>query len=361
LLIDGLPTFGTRRGANMQDREAGFRGDWPLLPTGSCPIVSGPPLPAFHSVNEVAPPEYGSRRRGYPGAVRANRKKLGHRAHWLLPVALAATLAGCVPSRESLTAGQIGCPPSEVSTSNPSSSGGWNQSAETWTAECRGRRFVCSEVTTSSFDLDWLFSDASDSIDSDVSCHEELGPTHARALASPRSDGPVTASSVPPIGGAGFELGLSRAAARQRCEGAAHRWEAIDAGHASCSGTATPLGFPATTGLAFCAAVLCGITVSHTPTAHWIRPFSALQTTLAAKYGAASKRRLRIPSMCRTDEQFDRCALDGTLDLSVSWQWPTGQRLRLSLGRASPHAGESAVRLTYVMPPRPTEPNASAL
>jgi hypothetical protein len=342
----------------MQDRDAGFRGDRPRMPRDGDEIGSGPPWSAFHSVNGLAPPEYGSRRSACAGRARANREKLGH---WLRRVALAATLVGCLPSRESLTAGQIGCPPSEVSTSNPSSSGGWNQTAETWTAECRGRRFVCSEITTSSFDLDWLFSDATDSVDSDVSCREELSTTDARALSNPRSDAPRAAGSVPPIGGAGFELGVSRAAARQRCEGAAHHWEAIDARQASCSGTATSLGFPATTRLAFCGADVCGITVSHTPTAHWIQPFSALQTTLTAKYGTASKRQLRIPSMCRTDEQFDRCALDGTLALSVSWQWPTGQRLRLSLGKASPHVGESAVRLTYVKPPRPSGPNASAL
>jgi hypothetical protein len=344
----------------MQDRDAGFHGDRPLMPRGSAEAVSGAAWSAVHSVNRLAPLASGPSRRACAGAVRANRKKLGPGARCMLLVAL-ATLAGCVPSRESLTAGQIGCPPSEVSTSSLSSSGGWNQSVETWTAECRGRRFVCSEITTSSFDLSWLFTDATDSVDSDVSCREELSTTEATARSSRRSDPPVSASSAPPIGGAGFELGLSPEAARQRCEAAAHLWESLDAQHASCSGTATSLGFPATTRLAFCDSGLCGITVSHTPTGHWIQPFSALQATLTAKYGTASKRRLRIPSMCRTDEQFDRCALDGTLDLSVSWHWPTGQRLRLSLGRVSPHAGESAVRLTYVKPPRPSGPNASAL
>jgi hypothetical protein len=342
----------------MQDREGGFHGDRPLMPKGWGEIVSALAWSAFHSVNGLA---YRSRRSACAGGARTNPEELGRWARRVPLVALVATLVGCVPSRESLTAGQIGCPPSEVSTSNPSSSTGWNQSATTWTAECRGRRFVCSEVTTSSFDLDRLFTDATDSVDSDISCREELSTTNAMALSSPRSAATVAASSMPPIGGAGFELGLSHSVARQRCESAGHRWDAIDAGHAACSGTAASLGFPATTRLAFCEADLCAITVTHSPAAHWLEPFTALQRTLTAKYGTASKRRLRIPPMCRTDEQFDRCALDGTLDLSMSWQWPAGQRLRLSLGRASPHAGESAVRLTYVKPPRPSGPNASAL
>lgn len=277
----------------------------------------------------------------------------------ILPLVLGVSLVGCHPSRESLTAGQIGCPPSEVSTFGASASGGWNQIAETWTAECRGRRFVCSEVTTSSWDLDWLFSDSTSSVDSDVSCREELSNTEATAASRPPA-GARVASSVPPSGGAGFELGASRATARQRCESAAHRWEGEDGEHASCSGTASELGFAATTELTFCRESVCGVTLSHTPEAHWMRPFTDLDAMLTAKYGPASKRRVLVPSMCRTDEQFDRCARDGTLALSVSWHWPTGQRLRLSLGKASRLTGESAVRLTYVKAPSAARLNASA-
>jgi hypothetical protein len=77
--------------------------------------------------------------------------------------------------------------------------------------------------------------------------------------------------------------------------------------------------------------------------------------------GQASKRQLRIPSMCRTNEQFDRCARDGALNLSVSWQWPAGERLRLSLGKPASRAGDSAVQLTYLRPPRVSNLDASAL
>jgi hypothetical protein len=269
-------------------------------------------------------------------------------------------LVGCVPSRESLTAGQIGCPSNEVSTSGASASGGWNQSAETWIAECRGRRFVCSEVTTSSWDLDWLFTDSTSSVDSDVSCREELSTGQATTASRPRSE-ERPASSAPPNGGAGFELGVSRSQARAQCESADHRWQEGDGPHASCSGTAAALGFPASAQLTFCRESLCGVTVSHTPEAHWMRPFTELDATLTAKYGPASKRKVLLPPMCRTDEQFDRCAREGAIALSVSWHWPSGQRLRLSLGKVSARTGESAVRLTYVKAPTAAGLNASAL
>lgn len=166
---------------------------------------------------------------------------------------MGALITGCHPSRESLTAGQSGCPPSEVRTPGVDSSSGWSQSAETWRAERRGRRFIRSEGTTSSLDLDGLFTDFIDSVDSDISCPEELTApeeSHASRAPSPSS----LQSSPPPTGAGGFELRMARAAARQRCEAAGHDWRA-GAARATCSGTATPVGFPASVELMFCGGV----------------------------------------------------------------------------------------------------------
>lgn len=279
---------------------------------------------------------------------------------WVVGAWLGVILGGCHPSRESLTAGQIGCPPQEVSTSSVDVSGGWNQSAETWTAECRGRRFICSEVTTSSLDFDGLFADWTDSVDSDISCREELSPpepSHWSQAPSP----PPPSGSPPPTGAGGFELGMPRTAARERCEAAGHEWRAGKKGRATCSGTSAPLGFRASVELTFCRDTACAVTLSQTPSSEWMQPFAALQASLTEKYGQASERRLRIPSMCRTNEQFDRCAEDGALHLNVSWRWPTGQSVRLSLGKRSHPAGDSAVRLTYVKAPGVKGLDASAL
>jgi hypothetical protein len=258
-----------------------------------------------------------------------------------------APLLGCTPSRQALTAGEVGCRPGELSISHQESSGGWGQTAETWVAECRGRRFVCSEVTTSSADFSWLFSDSVDSRDSDVSCHEEQTSGFALAL-QPRA--PVLpARSEPPSGGAGFELGSTRADTRARCQSSGHSFR--DEGvQTFCSGAAAPLGFEASTQLTFCNDALCGITVSHVPERAWSEAFKDLDARLTGKYGPATVRQVRVPSMCRTTETFDQCALDGVLDFEVRWQWPAGERLRLLLDKPS-RSGLASLRLMYVLPP----------
>jgi hypothetical protein len=274
----------------------------------------------------------------------------------LIFLALGSLLFGCAPSRQALTAGEVGCPPGELTVSNQESSSGWGQNAETWTAECRGRRFVCSEVITSGVDFGWLFSDSVDSRDSDVTCHEELSAQSAR----PRErEAVLTPRSEPPSGGAGFELGSARSETRSRCEASGHAFR-DEGAQTFCSGPAAPLGFEASAQLTFCKDVLCGITIAQVPAAAWATAFKDLDARLTEKYGPATVRRVRVPSMCRTPEQFDRCALDGVLDFEVRWQWPRGERLRLLLDKPATPA-VAAVRLMYVMPPRGRQADTSAL
>lgn len=255
-----------------------------------------------------------------------------------------------------MTAGEVGCRPSELSVHDEASSSGWGQSADTWVAECRGRRFICTEVVTSSLDFGWLFSDSVDSRDSDVSCHEELV---APAVEAAAREAPPALHTAPPSGGAGFELGSARPKVRERCEASGHAFR--DEGkHALCSGAAAPLGFEASTQLTFCKDALCGITIARVPDAAWAEAFRGLDSRLTEKYGPASVRRVRVPSMCRTEPEFDRCALDGALDFEVRWQWPHGERLRLLLGRSSAK-GAGALRLMYVKPPRASQADTSAL
>jgi hypothetical protein len=236
------------------------------------------------------------------------------------------------------------------------SSSGWGQSADTWVAECRGRRFICSEVVTSGIDFDWLFSDSVDSRDSDVSCHEELS---ARPVEPTPSTPALAPTSAAPSSGAGFELGSARSEVRARCEASGHAFR--DEGDQTfCSGAAASLGFEASTQLTFCKDTLCGITIAQVPEAGWATAFKHLDARLTDKYGPATLRRVRVPSICRTPEQFDRCALDGALDFEVRWQWPEGARLRLLLDKpAAP--GVAAVRLVYVKPPRVHLLDTSAL
>jgi hypothetical protein len=263
---------------------------------------------------------------------------------------------GCAPSRQALTAGEVGCPPSELTIHDEDSSVGWAQSADTWAADCRGRRFICTEVTTSSVDYSWIFSDGVDSRDSDVSCHEELSK---QPLQIEAREAPPAPRSAPPNGGAGFELGSARSDVRACCESSGHVFR-DEGAQTFCSGAAAPLGFEASTQLTFCGEVLCGITIARVPASAWAAAFKDLDTRLTSKYGPATARQVRVPSMCRTPQQFDRCALDGALDFEVRWQWPGGERLRLLLDKpAAP--GVAAVRLMYVVPPDARGVDTSAL
>jgi hypothetical protein len=57
---------------------------------------------------------------------------------------VALPLSGCYRNLASRMAGTVGCPADEIVVSKPSS-----VLSRTWTAECRGHRFVCSDTSTS--------------------------------------------------------------------------------------------------------------------------------------------------------------------------------------------------------------------
>jgi hypothetical protein len=285
----------------------------------------------------------------------------GHRGSRLSRVVVwASPLLACAPSRQALTAGEVGCPPNELRVEDVSSSSGFSQSAETWRAECRGRRFICTEVITTSLDIDWLLSNSVDSRDSDIACHEELGDQPSQLVVQARET-PLSPHSAPPTGAAGFSFGSARAETRERCESSHLSWRDGEGASSFCSGTAVSVGFEATTQLTFCNDTLCGITLEHVPSATWATAFSELDGTLTDKYGPATSRQVRVPTMCRTNEQFDRCAVDGALDFEVRWQWPRGERLRLLLGKSRAPDGIAALRLMYVKPPSAGRVDDSAL
>jgi hypothetical protein len=296
--------------------------------------------------------------------VRGRGSRCGLEGHaeslWWRALILSLSLLACAPSRQAMTAGEVGCPPKELSVTDVSSSSGFSQSAETWIAECRGRRFICTEVMTSSLDLDWLFTDSVDSRDSDVSCHEELTEQPSELTLKARET-PLSPQSTPPSGAAGFAFGSVRAEARERCESSHLSWRDGEGASSFCSGTAASVGFEATTQLTFCKDTLCGITLEHVPASTWATAFSELDASLTEKYGPATRRQVRVPTMCRTNEQFDRCAEEGALDFEVRWQWPRGERLRLLLGKSRAPDGIAALRLMYVKPPSASGVNSSAL
>ncbi len=61
----------------------------------------------------------------------------------LTPLVLLLLLSACTASKEQYTAGHIGCPSDEITV--VSETGGWM--ANSWIAECRGKRFHCVYMT----------------------------------------------------------------------------------------------------------------------------------------------------------------------------------------------------------------------
>ena len=275
-------------------------------------------------------------------------------------------LGACRPSRESITAGQIGCNPDEIQISDEDSSMGFSQSSETWTAQCGGRTFICSQLNTSTTALTSNGSAVTTvgANSSDVACHERLSDTPAAptAAAAAATAAPVrgTPTASAPTAGAGFELGADPEAARQTCEEAGNTWTAPNKGRATCSGAAVDLGFRADVAIKFCSSKACIVTVHHRPESEWTSMLSELKGKLTAKYGAPTETDAKIPAGCRTEAEFVDCLTNQNVRLSFSWSWPTGERVILSVGKAEPES-DAAIRIDYTRPVRKVAANASAL
>ncbi|HVR20040.1 MAG TPA: hypothetical protein VMS65_10095 [Polyangiaceae bacterium] len=262
-------------------------------------------------------------------------------------------VVACAPSRESMTAGQIGCPPNEITIGNEDSSIGFGQGSETWTAECQGRIFVCTKLTTG----------GENAADSDVSCREELGSEKQQAT-SPADSSAKTApteakAAGAPTGGAGFELGATSEAAQKACEGAGNTWEASGA-IATCSGPATNVGFEVGVTFDLCRDHVCKITVAHSPKSKWASAFAELKTKLIEKYGAPADSSTNVPPSCRAEPDLIAC-FDRGLRLRLDWSWKTGETLRLSAGKPEKSGGPAAIRLEYARPESALGADSSAL
>lgn len=275
-------------------------------------------------------------------------------------------VAACRPSRESMSAGQVGCNPNEIEISNEDSSTGWGQSSETWTAVCAGRVFICSQNTSSSSGVAVTGTTVSPVIVSghdSVSCHEQLAsvPSAPSAAAAAAAARPVVApTAAAPSGGAGFLLGAAPDATQQVCEAAGNTWEAPNKGRAQCSGPAADLGFPADVAIKFCSGKACMITVHHRPTSEWSGTFSELKGKLTEKYGAPSESQAVVPPVCRSEAGFVECVTEKGVRLHFAWSWPTGERVILSVGKTEAES-DAAIRIDYTKPVRKVAANASAL
>lgn len=279
----------------------------------------------------------------------------------LAGLALLTSALACAPSRGSKSAGSIGCPPDEIQISDEDSSSGWGSSADTWVATCRGRRFICSEntVTASS-------GKGGVGISQGLACTEEISEDSAASKAgsaapsgnqredkAPRVEPPRTA--------AGFEFGADPAAMQKVCEGSGKTWNSSNAKAGVCSGPAVDVGFEVKVRVDFCNGLACAITLVHFPAADWIKAFSGLKGKLAEKYNTPVAVFAAIPEECHQEAQFLQCLENDSLRLKFRWEWPTNQKIDLSIGKPEKGEGPVAIRVKYINPQGAVRANVDAL
>lgn len=262
---------------------------------------------------------------------------------WFSVVVVVNLVAACArPSLESVSAGQVGCSPSEIKIHQYEAGFGIGQSSETWVAYCHNRRFICSKIDS-----------GGDSLSTQVSCKEAIEDAPAGTPGGAEAKPPVPTEPAPP-GAAGFTFGADAEHEQRACEGAGFQWSS-SGGELTCSGAVVSPGFDAIVSLRLCDGKVCSISISHRPNASWMTTVGDIKDKLVTKYGPPAERVDMVPFECRKDEaSFDRCMENGTMRLRFGWSWPSGQRIALVAGQPT-MGGSAAVRIEY------SKPVASAL
>ena len=111
-------------------------------------------------------------------------------------VALLAVVAlGCAPSKESMTAGQIGCLQEEITINEEDNSTGWTESSQTWVAQCKGRRFICTKTTSGGWGA-MANNTTNPTSSSQVACKEALEAKGPEASPAATATPSATATSA---------------------------------------------------------------------------------------------------------------------------------------------------------------------
>jgi hypothetical protein len=164
-----------------------------------------------------------------------------------------------------------------------------------------------------------------------------------------------------PRGGAGFDFGLTAAAAKEICENALHSWSPLGKGAYLCSGTPVDLGFSAEVVVHVCQGVVCSITVVHRPSRGWLKAYRDLKGQLESKFGNPASGAIGLPQSCGTDDILATCIDDELVNLHYTWTWPTGERLNLLLAKDNETKRAAGIRIQYVKPPTTLKANTDAL
>ena len=272
---------------------------------------------------------------------------------------LVGLASACTASRQAKTAGAIGCPAAEITIGEVDRQMGWNQSSKTWPAECRGRKFMCTEVITSG---------GTNAQSSQITCAEELAPASTSetvAASAPAATAAATAQTSTaasekvkaPDKVAGFERGSSLETVQSVCSAAGQEFQAAGK-QATCSGTGEDLGFAASTAFEFCDDELCGLQLeaAGTAPAKLVSNLKTLKQALVNRYGEPQSNEVRYPQSCQGDA-LAKCLAEGQAYFEYSWTWKSGEAIKLKLGdRQKQDASETPITPEAKEEPPTSEP-----
>jgi hypothetical protein len=216
-----------------------------------------------------------------------------------------------------------------------------------WTAECRGNHYFCTRTVHRDGRDEFSCVEQSDSSPFYADTHH---PGKKKSPEASRSDDPAKEAIEPFTTVAGFEFGSGVEATRTVCEGAGHTWHQTKEKLATCSGAGVDVGFTAQVSLTFCEAKLCGVTLRHRPESGWLSSLAEIKRSLVAKYGEPGDSGAMIPGECHTESEFVGCLETGRMAPRYAWRWPSGERLRMIVGKPESGKGEIAIRLYYTKP-----------
>jgi hypothetical protein len=252
--------------------------------------------------------------------ARASLVPMPRTGRWLLPciVTLTALLPACVSAaRRSSSA--IGCPTHEIQITDESVDA---EGYDTWTATCRGKSWHCSVRPRG----------RSDQVQCTPVDEGDVGATAELAAAEPQQPGAgadatgaaAAVQAEAPRGAAGFDFGMTRSAAEQRCTAGVGKWGG-SGDTMVCSEPPAAVGFSAVARLRFCGDSLCVVRLVHTASEgeaneiHGI--FKRVAEALEQKYQRPASSTVTVASDC--EAQLASCLREGTATLEAHWKWPS--------------------------------------
>jgi hypothetical protein len=185
----------------------------------------------------------------------------------------------------------------------------------------------------------------------ETECSDASAGPHLFRPGAPSEDEPKIATTPPPAGAAGFELGAAVDAASRACSDAGKSWKELRKDGYACSGTPGSVGFAAAVELEARNGAICVVKVIAEPGARitdLVNRYAELRESLKKRYGAVFEAATTGMDGSCAGAALDVCFEDGRASASSKWTWRTGHALELSIGKdASEPTPKAALHLVY--------------